>query len=208
MVVVQIVMHILYRHVRALEDRSAFHRLRRSVYLDNRRNAIARIELDRPIGINVNHLLPRYLVSSGGHVNCQLLMRSQRFSGTLQSHHEVFCRVFQPLDEPLEGIERFLAPCVPRGHRRRLPAPVGLHRLQRSSPACQPVIARPHTDACDLSISAIRMHTLGGCIWTSLGRSWPWVSDVTCRPSQSCPSLSPSETFVSFHQRASRPTRA
>ena len=41
-------------------------------------------------------------------------------------------------DEPLQRLQRLLAPRVPCRHRGRLPAPMRLHRLKRSSAARHP----------------------------------------------------------------------
>ena len=40
--------------------------------------------------------------------------------------------------QPLQSLKRLLAPGVPRRHLRRLPAPMRLHRLQRSAPPGHP----------------------------------------------------------------------
>ena len=40
--------------------------------------------------------------------------------------------------QPLQSLKRLLAPGVPRWHLRRLPAPMRLHRLQRSAPPGHP----------------------------------------------------------------------
>ena len=44
----------------------------------------------------------------------------------------------QHSDEPFKRLERLLTPGVSRRHRRRLPAPVRLHRLKRSSTTSYP----------------------------------------------------------------------
>ena len=48
------------------------------------------------------------------------------------------CRLTPVLGKPLKCLKRLLSPGIPCRHLRALPAPVRLHRLQRSSPARHP----------------------------------------------------------------------